>query len=145
MKFWPCFIAILLSFLPFSLLAQPSSDSVIVKEVISVPKPDTLIVTVSEWPALFGKEIPVILDEIDLPKLNGPCNEERRLAEQAWDYVKEKVANAHSITLQHMQRDKYFKIRAQVYVDDTSLNAALLSAGLAVPHRGRAPNWCHLM
>jgi len=118
-----------------------SSSAVIVKEVLSVPRPDTLIVNVSIWPDLFGKEIPVVLDGVLIPKLNGKCSEERRLAEKALDFVKEQVKNAVNVSLHQMKRDRFFKIRAEVFVNDHSLQEAMLKAGFAVPQKTLQP-WC---
>lgn len=48
------------------------------------------------------------------------------------------------IRLENMQRGKYFRIIADVYIDDESLTQSLIEAGLGIPYYGKtkAKDWC---
>jgi micrococcal nuclease len=48
------------------------------------------------------------------------------------------------IALENMQRGKYFRIVADVYVDGESLSESLIRSGLGVTYHGKtkAKNWC---
>ena len=57
------------------------------------------------------------------------------------------MKRAQKIELRNVDRDKYFRILANVYVDDKSLSEVLIKNKLALPYDGgRKPantNWCN--
>ncbi|GHA85570.1 hypothetical protein [Modicisalibacter luteus] len=56
----------------------------------------------------------------------------------------ESLRSASEIELRHLERNNFFRVLAEVYVDDESLGDRLMQAGLATPYKegqgGKA--WC---
>ena len=54
------------------------------------------------------------------------------------------LRDAEQITLRNLERGKYFRIVADVYVDEESLADMLIEAGMAVRYDGgkKTYNWC---
>ena len=92
---------------------------------------------------LLGKEISVRLSGIDTPESKGKeC--EQILSFKATTLAYLMLDNAHKIDLKSISRDKYFRILADVYVDDEPLAKMLMDAGLAVEYHGEGKtyDWC---
>lgn len=110
---------------------------------------DTLTVNLPGQHDLFGKEIGVRLKGIDTPELVSHCSTtEQRVAEKAKavaarSLVEAMVAAGRRVTLSNLERDKYFRILATVYIDDQDVSAALIEKGLADPYNGGTKlSWC---
>ena len=117
--------------------------SVTVSKVISVYDGDTFRVNIDSLPPIVGKNIPVRLEGVDTPEINGKCQYEKDLALEARDFVRSKLSNAVEILLNDLQRGKYFRIVAKVYIDGVSLEEELLQNGLAYQYNGgKKSNWC---
>ena len=106
---------------------------------------DTITVNLPGLPPLFGEGVSVRLIGIDTAEMrgHGPCEKEKAI--QARDFVKQTLLRAKRIDLMHPQRDKYFRILADVQVDGKSLSQALIASGLAVAYDGGTKtkvNWC---
>jgi len=54
------------------------------------------------------------------------------------------LKDAETIDLKNIERGKYFRIVADVFVDGESLADELIEAGIAVPYDGgkKTHNWC---
>ena len=54
------------------------------------------------------------------------------------------LRDAEQITLKNMERGKYFRIAADVYVDGESLGDMLIEAGVAIKYDGgkKTHKWC---
>ncbi|MDX1695059.1 MAG: thermonuclease family protein [Ketobacteraceae bacterium] len=116
---------------------------VLVTEVTSIYDGDTFRATIKDWPAIIGERIPIRVQGIDTPELRGKCDAEKRLARQAKQFTVEKLRSAKKIELRNIQRGKYFRLLADVYLDNQSLGAQLIKNQLAVPYSGGAKvNWC---
>ena len=114
-----------------------------VSKVISVYDGDTFRVNIDSLPPIVGKNIPVRLEGVDTPEINGKCQYEKDLALEARDFVRSKLSNAVEILLNDLQRGKYFRIVAKVYIDGVSLEEELLQNGLAYQYNGgKKSNWC---
>jgi len=128
-------------FLVFSALFFFSSVSV--SKIISVYDGDTFRVNIDSLPPIVGKNIPVRLEGVDTPEINGKCQYEKDLALKARDFVRSKLINAAEIKLKDLQRGKYFRIVAKVYIDGVSLEGELLQNGLAYQYKGgKKSSWC---
>lgn len=103
-----------------------------VSRIISCFDGDTFRVDVDTWPKLFGYHIPVRIKGIDCPERNSNNPEEFKRALQAWDWTRVALTNAKSIVLENVTRGKYFRLVADVMVDDRNLASELLANGLAV-------------
>ena len=133
----------LICFLSLNTYAAKQYGSVTVSKVISVYDGDTFRVNIDSLPPILGKNIPVRLEGVDTPEINGKCQYEKDLALEARDFVRSKLSNAVEILLNDLQRGKYFRIVAKVYIDGVSLEEELLQNGLAYQYNGgKKSNWC---
>lgn len=106
---------------------------------------DTITVVVPGAHPLFGQNIPVRVLGIDTPEIKTKDSCEKQKAKEAKELVASMLKKAKRIDLEKIQRDKYFRILADVRVDRVSLGETLLSKGLAYPYDGgtkRSINWC---
>ncbi|TPE55645.1 thermonuclease family protein [Maribrevibacterium harenarium] len=130
--------ALLLSW-PFTAYAE----NVRVDKVISVYDADTFRVDIAGWPDIVGKNMSVRVNGVDAAEIRGKCEGEKQLARQARDFTRQFLANGQVIELRNIQRGKYFRLLADVYVDGHSLTDALLQSGLARPYDGGSrQGWC---
>lgn len=135
--------AVLFAMLPA--IAWADYGSVRVDEVVRVYDGDTITVNINEWPALLGHEIGIRVNGIDTPEIRGKCTSEKQKAREARDLVKRILANAEVIELRNLDRGKYFRVVADVYVDGQELSKRVLNANLAHEyHGGTKSGWCPL-
>jgi len=97
---------------------------------------DTITVNIKYWHPLFGDEISIRINGIDTPELRGTEGEIHAKARAAKKLVNSACKNAKFILLKNMKRGKYFRIVADVYVDNENLADILLKNGLAVKYDG---------
>ncbi|MBF0108786.1 MAG: thermonuclease family protein [Magnetococcales bacterium] len=105
---------------------------------------DTLRFDIPGTHPLFGEGIPVRVRGVDTPEIRAKCPEEKRMALEARERVRQLLENAKCITLRKTGRDKYFRIVARVVADGMDVGEMLIGAGLAVPYDGGRKNtdWC---
>ncbi|MDB9865115.1 thermonuclease family protein [Candidatus Thioglobus sp.] len=128
----------------FSVQAAPEYATVIVSKVISVYDGDTFRVDIDSLPPIVGKNIPIRLNGVDTPEIQGKCQYEKDLALKARDFVRNKLGNAIEIKLTKLQRGKYFRVVADVMVDGVSLETELLENKLAYKYTGgKKSSWCN--
>lgn len=125
----------------FTSVCFASSDkahygNVIVSEITSIYDGDTFRATIAGWPPIIGNRISVRVKDIDAPELKGKCEQEKQLARKAKQATVDMLRKGRTIELRNLQRDKYFRLLADVYVDNQSLAAMLLKSGLARPYNG---------
>ena len=124
--------------------AAPEYGTVIVTKVISVYDGDTFRVDIDSLPPIVGKNIPIRLNGVDTPEIQGKCQYEKDLALKARDFVRNKLANAKEIKLTNLQRGKYFRVVANVLLDGVSLEQDLLENKLAYKYTGgKKSSWCN--
>ena len=135
------FIVIIL--MPFSIIEANQSKSYTVEKIISVYDGDTFRADIKGLPDIIGKNIAIRILGIDTPEIKGKCEEEKIVAIKARDFARKALFNANKITLKNLKRDKYFRLLADVYFDDTDLANALLENNLAVKYSGKKKSsWC---
>jgi micrococcal nuclease len=123
--------------------ASPQYGTVTVSKVISVYDGDTFRVDIASLPPIVGKNIPIRVNGVDTPEIQGKCQYEKNLALKARDFVRGKLANAKEIKLTNLQRGKYFRVVANVLVDGVSLEQELLDNELAYGYDGgKKLGWC---
>ena len=128
----------------FSAQAAPEYGTAIVSKVISVYDGDTFRVDIDSLPPIVGKNIPIRLNGVDTPEIQGKCQHEKDLALKARDFVRNKLANAKEIKLTKLQRGKYFRVVADVMIDGVSLEQELLENKLAYKYTGgKKSSWCN--
>jgi len=138
------FLVITLCLGAFVVQAATEYGSVTVSKVISVYDGDTFRVNIDSLPPLVGKNIPIRLEGVDTPEIQGKCQYEKDLAIKARDFVRSKLDNANEIMLNNLQRGKYFRIVADVTVDGVSLEKELLENELAYKYSGgKKSSWCN--
>ena len=132
-----------LCFCFFSTNAAPEYGTVIVSKVINVYDGDTFRVDIDSLPPIVGKNIPIRLNGVDTPEIQGKCQYEKDLALKARDFVRNKLANAKEIILTKLHRGKYFRLVADVMIDGVSLEQELLDNELAYKYTGgKKSSWC---
>ncbi len=142
MKFFLSLLALCLGV--FSVQAAPEYGTVKVSKVISVYDGDTFRVDIDSLPPIVGKNIPIRLNGVDTPEIQGKCQQEKDLALEARDFVRNKLANAKEIKLTKLQRGKYFRVVADVMIDGISLEKELLENELAYNYSGgKKSSWCN--
>ena len=115
-----------------------------ISEVTSIYDGDTFRVNIEGWPDIVGKRIVVRINGIDAPEMRGKCQEEKRLALQAKQFVVEKLRDAKTIEIRNMRRGKYFRIIADVFVDGKDLGEEMKAKHYAVEYHGghKKMDWC---
>ena len=80
---------------------------------------------------------------IDTPELRGTSDEVKALAYKVKNRTQELLSDAKTIELKNPQRDKYFRVLAEVWIDGESLGEKLKSDGLAKDYYGEGarPEW----
>ena len=112
-------------------------------DVASVYDGDTFKVDLKGVHPLFGDDVSVRVNGIDTPEIKGESDEVEALGRQAREFVEAMLKGATKIELRNLQRGKYFRIVADVYVDGASLAEALKKEELAKDYDGEGakPTW----
>lgn len=136
---------LILLFIP-SIIFAANKDygSVIVSEITSIYDADTFTANIEGYPPIAGERISIRILGIDAPELRGKCESEKIAASIAKQHTVQALRSAKVIELKDMQRGKYFRILAHVYVDGKSLGKELMKAGHAKAYDGGKRNaWCN--
>ena len=112
-------------------------------QIVEVYDGDTFKIDLPSQHPLFGDDISVRVLGIDTPELKGSSDEVKALAYKAKNRTQELLSDAKTIELKNPQRDKYFRILAEVWIDGESLGDKLKSDGLAKDYDGEGarPEW----
>lgn len=136
-----CVLFLLLSSTALASAPKIYGDAV-VAEVTSIYDGDTFKVNLQGYPPIAGERISIRINGIDTPEMRDNRPKIKALARKAKQYTVQRLREGKQIILRNMQRGKYFRIVADVYVDDCSLGQELISAGLAKPYDGgKKPKW----
>lgn len=108
-------------------------------DVKSVYDGDTFKVDLEGVHPLFGDNVSIRINGIDTPEIRGETDEVEALAREARDFVAATLQGATQIELRNLQRGKYFRILADVYVNGQLLADALKEKGLAKDYDGDGP------
>ena len=105
---------------------------------------DTITFNLPGFHPIIGKKIGVRVNGIDTPEIRGKCDKEKYDAKQAKNMVTDILKDAEKIVLKNMERGKYFRIAADVFVDGENLGDVLMEAGMAVRYNGgkKTNRWC---
>ena len=138
-------IIVILSFLslPFHALAKSFGDH---KGAVYLRNydGDTITFNLPGLHPIIGEEISIRVNGIDTPEIKGKCEKEKYNAQQAQQMVADFLKDAEQIVLKSMERDKYFRIAADVIIDGENLADVLVEAGMAVRYDGgkKTHKWC---
>lgn len=117
--------------------------NVIVDKVGTIYDGDTFSVSINQWPAIIGKNIPVRLKGVDTPEMKGACYQEILKAREAKKFTVQRLRSAKKVELKNMSRDKYFRIDADVFIDGKDLAQELINNRLGVAYSGGIKmDWC---
>lgn len=102
-----------------------------VSRLLRVIDGDTFRCDIDEHSAIAGKNISIRLRGINTPELRSRNPEERKSANLEKQRLSDLLNNARIIELRNIDRDKYFRIDADVYIDGidilTKLNPDFLT------------------
>lgn len=136
-------VVCLLFLFPSFAFSEAYATSAKVARITSIYDADTFRVDISDWPDIVGKNIPVRVNGVDAAEIRGKCLKEKEQAKAARNYTKAFLQNGNVIELRNIQRGKYFRLLADVYVDGISLSEALIASGNARPYHGETrQGWC---
>ena len=136
-------LLIVICLVSFNVIEANQSESYTIEKIISVYDGDTFRADIKGLPDIIGKNIAIRILGIDTPEIKGKCEEEMIVAIKAREFARKALFNAKTITLKNLKRDKYFRLLADVYFDDTDLANALLINNLAVKYSGKKKSsWC---
>ncbi|HED35283.1 MAG TPA: thermonuclease family protein [Gammaproteobacteria bacterium] len=117
--------------------------SVIVSEITSVYDADTFRANIAGYPAIAGVRVPIRVLGVDAPEIRGKCESEKLAARQAKQFTVEHLRSAKVVELRNMQRGKYFRILAAVYIDGENLAHLLIKSGHGRAYDGgKRQGWC---
>lgn len=134
---------IFLLFCQLSFAEEKTYGDIIVDRVTTIYDGDTFYVTVKKWPEIIGKNIAVRVKAVDTPELKGACYAEILKAREAKKFTVKLIRSAKKVELRNMSRDKYFRIDAEVYLDNQNLADALIQQGFGVAYSGgKKIDWC---
>ena len=125
-------------------LSNKNYGSTVVSKVTSIYDGDTFRANLVGYPEIVGYRIGIRVNGIDTPEMRGKCQKEKDLARKAKQFAVTKLRAAKKIELKNMKRGKYFRIVADVYVDNRNLGTMLIENHLAVLYDGghKAKDWC---
>ena len=105
---------------------------------------DTVTFNLPGLHPIIGEKISIRVNGIDTPEIRGKCEKEKYDAQQVRDMVADILKDAEQITLKNMERGKYFRIAADVFVDGENLSEVLVGAGMAIRYSGgkKTFDWC---
>ena len=123
--------------------ADKRFGDVVVSEVTSIYDADTFRVTIKGWPDIIGERMSVRVLGVDAPEIRGKCESEKQAARLAKQFTVDVLRSAKKVELKDIQRGKYFRILANVYVDGENLAQALIQAKHGrVYNGGTRDGWC---
>lgn len=108
---------------------------------------DTITVNIPNVHPVIGEKVSVRVLGIDSPEIKGKSKCEKDKARIAQRLVENLLKNAKHIELQNVQRDKYFRILANVVADGKSIKDLVIKNHLAYEYNGGTKinvNWCRL-
>lgn len=106
---------------------------------------DTITVNIPDVHPLLGKKVSVRVLGIDTPEVKTKDQCEKTAARAARNLVESILKNAKQVNLLNVQRDKYFRILADVSADGVLIKDLLIKNRLAYGYDGgtkKKINWC---
>lgn len=106
---------------------------------------DTITFDIPDVHPLIGKKISVRVRHVDTPEVRGKLPCEKDSARNAQKLVENLLKKAKRIDLENVDKDKYFRILADVKIDGQNLKDYLIKNQLAYAYEGGTKqkyNWC---
>jgi len=123
-----------------------SAETLKVMSVTSIYDGDTFTVTFPDCnQPILCERVPIRIDGIDAPEMRGKCQDEIDRARAAKQYLVGRLRTGKLIELRNPARDKYFRLRAELWIDGSSVGGEMLKTGLARDYSGqKRSGWCPL-
>jgi endonuclease YncB( thermonuclease family) len=106
---------------------------------------DTITVNIPGVHPLLGEKVSVRINGIDTPEIKTSDICEKNAGRAAQRLVANLLKTSKRVDLENIQRDKYFRILADVTADGKSIKSVLLKNRLAYEYHGGTKqkiNWC---
>lgn len=106
---------------------------------------DTITFDIPNVHPIIGDKISVRVRHIDTPEIKGKLPCEKEAARSAKRLIENLLKNAKRIDLENVDKDKYFRLLADVIVDGKPIKDILLKNNLAYAYEGKTKqkiNWC---
>lgn len=104
---------------------------------------DTAIFNIPHLHSLFGNKIKVSLIDVKSPSVYSKNKCAKIVAKKAKSFVNNIYKNGKYIELTNIKRDKSFKIKGNIKVDNQDISSALLKKKYAVHTKDfKETNWC---
>lgn len=92
---------------------------------------------------ILCRDIPIRMAGIDAPEIHAKCTAEAAMADLARTYLKRRLNSSDPVELRNVVRDKYFRLRAEVWIDGHEVGKQMLQEGLVRDYYGGARmKWC---
>lgn len=105
------------------------------------PDSDTCVFRVPTKGNTNERRLTVKLIGIDAPHLQGQCEQEKSLAQNAIELLNQTLSDAVQIDLyDHYEAGLHHE--ARLVADGQDLSQLLLNQGLAIPHQSKHKDWC---
>ena len=126
-------------------LAWADYGSYQVTRIHNVYDGDTVRVDLARLPPIIGENISIRLRGIDTPEIKGKCVQEKSHAIRARNRLRQLINRAHTIEARDISRGRYFRIVADLILDNVNVADVLLAENLAVLYQGgkKYHSWCH--
>jgi micrococcal nuclease len=133
--------------LPFFILAKDCINygETKISKIISISAGNTFNADIDEYPPIIGKNITIRISNIYTPQTTSKDPELKLKAQEAKIFTKNFLEKGKIIILKNIKRDKYFRLTADVIVDDKNLASELINNKLAQPFNAytsnKSSNW----
>lgn len=114
------------------------------EQIVKIYDGDTFFINIDNTLDVFGKNLGIRIKGVDTPEIRGKCSQEKFKAILAKEYLKESLDKANCIILKNLERGKYFRVLADVYINGENMADKLLNQNLAVKYQGgKKHNFCN--
>ena len=109
-----------------------------ITKVVSVYDGDTIKVNIDNLHPILGESVSIRILGIDAPEIRTKDLKEKARARKARDFLADLITSSSNIELKRIERGKYFRILADLYLDGVSAANLMLQSGYAKEYYGGA-------
>ena len=99
-------------------------------KILRVHDGDTIVCNIEGVHSIVGENIRIRLNDINAAEIGDDREEIVELAQKAKDYLSNAVKNAKKAELRKCGRDTYFRIDAELWLDNVNIGDEMLKKGL---------------